>query len=187
MVQTIETKETFIYFIISKKTKKIIYIGQTKDGRRRVGYHKFKNNNDLIIKIISNHKIKCLNNEYFRKYYEARWIYKFKPDGNKQQFKPASLNWFLIKMFLWKENAQAFWVCPLSNNKPFFSKFLSNTGGKKFYYNKYTRVWEKIDLKKPLYINGVLAFTYLWQENPRKSFGTKFSKVFKPREEKLTN
>ena len=97
MPESLELKEIFIYFVINKKSKKIVYIGESQNGRSRVQLRRF---DDKIcdVEVITSKKIKCLENFYFRRYYEARWIYKFKPEYNKQINTPPNLNTFLMKI-----------------------------------------------------------------------------------------
>lgn len=187
MPQTIELKEVFIYFVICKKSKKIFYIGESQNGRSRVQLRRF-DDKTCDVKVITSKKIKCLNNFYFRRYYEARWIYKFKPEYNLQINTPPSLNYFLIKMFLWNENPQSNWIVPFSQNCPFKCKFLPHTQKhNKYIYNGYTKVWEQIDVNKKLFINDEKAFDYILNNKIEKTLGTKTRKTFKKRTEKLHN
>ena len=187
MPQTIELKEVYIYFVINKKSKKIIYIGESQNGRSRVHSRRF---DDKIcdIKVITSKKIKCLDNFYFRRYYEARWIYKFKPEYNLQINTPPSLNLFLMKMFLWNENPQRDWIVPFSQNCPFKCKFLSHTQKtNKYIFNGYSKVWNEIDLDKKLFINNEKAFDYILNNKIEKTLKEKTRKTFRTRTERLHN
>jgi hypothetical protein len=117
MPESLELKEIFIYFVINKKSKKIVYIGESQNGRSRVQLRRF-DERVCDVKVITSKKIKCLENFYFRRYYEARWIYKNTP---------PNLNTFLMKMYLWNENPQTDWIVPFSQNCPFKCKFLNHT------------------------------------------------------------
>ena len=191
MPETLQLKEVFIYFVFHKKSKKIIYIGESQNGRSRVQLRRF---DDKLceVKVITSKKIKCLNNYYFRRYYEARWIYKFKPEYNggkdNKITTPPSLNLFLMKMYLWNENPQADWIVPFSQNCPFKCKFLNHTQKKnKYVYNRYSKVWNEIDLSKKLFINNVKAFDYILNNKIEKTLVTKTRKTFRTRIEKLHN
>lgn len=191
MPETLQLKEVFIYFVFHKKSKKIIYIGESQNGRSRVQLRRF---DDKLceVKVITSKKIKCLNNYYFRRYYEARWIYKFKPEYNggkdNKITTPPSLNLFLMKMYLWNENPQTDWIVPFSQNCPFKCKFLNHTQKKnKYIYNGYSKVWNEIDLSKKLFINNVKAFDYILNNKIEKTLGTKTRKTFRTRIEKLHN
>jgi len=187
MPESLELKEIFIYFVINKKSKKIIYIGESQNGRSRVQLRRF-DERVCDVKVITSKKIKCLENFYFRRYYETRWIYKFKPEYNKQINTPPNLNTFLMKMFLWNENPQADWIVPFSQNCPFKCKFLNHIQKQnKYIYNDYSRVWNEIDLDKQLFINGKKAFDYILNNKIEKTLGTKTRKTFRKRTEKLHN
>ena len=179
MPQTIELKEVFIYFVICKKSKKIFYIGESQNGRSRVQLRRF-DDKTCDVKVITSKKIKCLNNFYFRRYYEARWIYKFKPEYNLQINTPPTLNYFLIKMFLWNENPQSNWIVPFSQNCPFKCKFLPHTQKhNRYIYNGYTKIWDQVDTNKKLFINNEKAFDYILNNKIEKTLGTKTRKTFK--------
>ena len=77
MVKTINIEnEPLIYFLLDMKV--IVYIGETeKEPGKRIYQHTDKKFDD--VKCISSKKLSFLKNEYFRKYYELRWINKFKP------------------------------------------------------------------------------------------------------------
>ena len=191
MPESLELKEIFIYFVINKKSKKIIYIGESQNGRSRVQLRRF---DDKIydVKVITSKKIKCLENFYFRRYYEARWIYKFKPkyNGGKDNkiSTPPSLNLFLMKMFLWNENPQRDWIVPFSKNCPFKCKFLNHTQKtNKYIFNGYSKVWNEIDLNKKLFINNQKAFDYILNNKIEKSLKEKTRKTFRTRTERLHN
>ena len=187
MPQTIELKEVFIYFVICKKSKKIFYIGESQNGRSRVQLRRF-DDKTCDVKVITSKKIKCLNNFYFKRYYEARWIYKFKPEYNLQINTPPTLNYFLIKMFLWNENPQSNWIVPFSQNCPFKCKFLPHTQKhNRYIYNGYTKIWDQVDTNKKLFINNEKAFDYILNNKIEKTLGTKTRKTFKTRTEKLHN
>jgi len=187
MPENLELKEIFIYFVINKKSKKIVYIGESQNGRSRVQLRRF-NEKVYNVEVITSKKIKFLENFYFRRYYEARWIYKFKPKYNKQINTPPNLNTFLMKMFLWNENPQTDWIVPFSKNCPFKCKFLSHIQKQnKYIYNDYSKVWNEINLDKQLFINGNKAFNYILNNKIEKTLGTKTRKTFRKRTEKLHN
>jgi len=187
MPENLELKEIFIYFVINKKSKKIVYIGESQNGRSRVQLRRF-DERICDVQVITSKKIKCLENFYFRRYYEARWIYKFRPQYNKQINTPPNLNTFLMKMFLWNENPQADWIVPFSQNCPFKCKFLSHIQKQnKYIYNDYSKVWNEINLDKQLFINGNKAFNYILNNKIEKTLGTKTRKTFRKRIEKLHN
>ena len=187
MPESLELEEIYIYFVINKKSKKIVYIGETQNGRTRVQSYRF-NKKVCDIKVITSKKIKCLSNYYFRRYYEARWIYKFKPEYNKQINTPPSLNVFLMKMYLWNENPQSNWIVPFSQNCPFKCKFLPHTQKtNKYIYNGYSKIWNEVDLSKQLYINGKKAFDYILYNKIEKTLGVKSRKTFRTREERIHN
>lgn len=187
MPREIKIQEAFIYFLIDKKNNNILYIGETGSGIPRIRTHRFAKPQDIITKVISSDKIKCLDNYYFRKYYEARWIYKYKPTGNRQITKPDSLNWFLIKMFLRGENPTPDWINPLSSNKPFLAKFLFNKKNNKYIFNQYSKVWTNVDMTRTLRINDELAFKYLAKEQIKVQAANKYRNVFKQRTIEIYN
>ena len=187
MPENLELKEIFIYFVINKKSKKIIYIGESQNGRSRVQLRRF-DERVFDVKVITSKKIKCLENFYFRRYYEARWIYKFKPEYNLQINTPPSLNLFLMKMFLWNENPQRDWIVPFSKNCPFKCKFLNHTQKtNKYIFNGYSKVWNEIDLDKKLFINNEKAFDYILNNKIEKTLKEKTRKTFRTRTERLHN
>jgi len=187
MPESLELKEVFIYFVINKKSKKVVYIGESQNGRSRVQLRRF-DEKVCNIKVITSKKIKCLNNYYFRRYYETRWIYKFKPEENKQITKPPSLNVFLMKMFLWNENPQPLWIVPFSQNCVFKCEFLPHTQKtNKYVFNKYSRIWTYLDMDKKLFINNQKAFDYILYNKIEKTLGTKTRKTFRTREERIHN
>jgi len=175
--------EEFIYFVISKKTHKIIYIGETEKGITRVYANKYAKSKDNYVKVISSKKIKSLKNYYFRKYYEARWIFKFKPKGNKQFRKVDQLNWFLLKMYLRYENPTPDYLGLFSTYRPFLKNKLFNPVQNKFIENKYSKI--NIDMNKILYINDILAIKFLINENIKVNESNKYRNVFKVRNEHI--
>ena len=129
MVKTINIEnEPLIYFLIYMKV--IVYIGETeKEPGKRIYQHTDKKFDD--VKCISSKKLSFLKNEYFRKYYELRWINKFKPKYNKQNTKAPTLNNFICKMFLWFENPNHQFITPLTDYnqiiyKGKYNKFLGS-------------------------------------------------------------
>ena len=191
MVNTINIEnEPLIYFLIYMKV--IVYIGETeKEPGKRIYQHTDKKFDD--VKCISSKKLSFLKNEYFRKYYELRWINKFKPKYNKQNTKAPTLNNFICKMFLWFENPNHQFITPLTDYnqiiyKGKYNKFLEykdRKGRTKKFPNKYTKVWDGLDLTKKLYINNQNAFKFLSNETIKLS--KQYSKQFTPRQEKLHN
>jgi len=191
MVKTINIEnEPLIYFLIYMKV--IVYIGETeKEPGKRIYQHTDKKFDD--VKCISSKKLSFLKNEYFRKYYELRWINKFKPKYNKQNTKAPTLNNFICKMFLWFENPNHQFITPLTDYnqiiyKGKYNKFLEykdRKGRTKKFPNKYTKVWDGLDLTKKLYINNQNAFKFLSNETIKLS--KQYSKQFTPRQEKLHN
>ena len=192
MVKTINIEnEPLIYFLIYMKV--IVYIGETeKEPGKRIYQHTDKKFDD--VKCISSKKLSFLKNEYFRKYYELRWINKFKPKYNKQNTKAPSLNLFFLKIFLWFENPNPHWLVPLSRNSPFMQKQHQkwlpehnniNSGKLYLVMNLYSKIWKDIDLKKKLYIDNQNPFKFLSNETIKLS--KQYSKQFTPRKEKLHN
>ena len=191
MVKTINIEnEPLIYFLFYMGV--IVYIGETeKEPGKRIYQHTDKKFND--VKCISSKKLGFLKNEYFRKYYELRWINKFKPKYNKQNTKAPTLNNFICKMFLWFENPNHQFITPLTDYnqiiyKGKYNKFLEykdRKGRTKKFPNKYTKVWDGLDLTKKLYINNQNAFKFLRNETIKLS--KQYSKQFTPRKEKLHN
>ena len=59
MPESLELEKIYIYFVINKKSKKIVYIGETQNGRTRVQSYRFKKE-VCDIKVITSKKIKCL-------------------------------------------------------------------------------------------------------------------------------
>ena len=186
MPESLELEEVYIYFVINKKSKKIVYIGESENGRTRVQSYRF-DKKVCDIKVIKSNKIKCLNNYYFRRYYEARWIYKFKPEYNRQIITPPTLNYFLIKMF--------YGMKPSTKLDSTFHKivhssvsfYLTHKNKNKYIYNGYTKVWDQVDTNKKLFINGEKAFDYILNNKIEKTLGTKTRKTFRTRTEKLHN
>ena len=195
MVKTINIEnEPLIYFLIYMKV--IVYIGETATefGKRIYQHKKDKKFDD--VKCISSKKLSFLKNEYFRKYYELRWINKFKPKYNKEKTKAPSLNLFFLKIFLWFENPNPHWLVPLSMNSPFMQKqhqrwlpeHKNKNSGKLYWVmNQYSRIWKDIDLKKKLYIDNQNPFKFLINEKMKPSLAGKLRKQFVPRQEKLHN
>jgi len=186
MIQKIQLKEPIIYFLI--KNKKIIYIGESDIGIKRIFEHRASKDFDTA-KYISSNNLKFLENNFFRKYYESRLINYFKPKLNNGNYGVPPLNIFLIKMFLWKENPVADFIRPISRSTDFMNlKFLEtktkNTKKLKKVYNSYTKVWKQLNFNKRLYIDNRNAFKYLAFE---KYQGHKNSNKFVPRIEKLHN
>jgi len=186
-------KEPLIYFLFNKK--RLVYIGETKvENGKRINQHKkdkkFDENN---VKCITSKKLSFLKNEYFRKYYELRLINRFKPKYNKQRTKAPTLNNFICKMFLWFENPNHQFINPLTAYnqiiyKGKYNKFLEykdRRGRNKKFPNKYTKVWDDLDLTKKLYINNQNAFKFLSNETIKLS--KQYSKKFTPRLELLHN
>ena len=194
MVKTINIEnEPLIYFLLDMKV--IVYIGETeKEPGKRIYQHTDKKFDD--VKCISSKKLSFLKNEYFRKYYELRWINKFKPKYNKEKTKATSLNLFFLKIFLWFENPNPHWLVPLSMNSPFMQKqhqrwlpeHKNKNSGKLYWVmNQYSRIWKDIDLKKKLYIDNQNPFKFLINEKMKPSLAGKLRKQFVPRQEKLHN
>ena len=194
MVKTINIEnEPLIYFLLDMKV--IVYIGETeKEPGKRIYQHTDKKFDD--VKCISSKKLSFLKNEYFRKYYELRWINKFKPKYNKEKTKAPSLNLFFLKIFLWFENPNPHWLVPLSMNSPFMQKqhqrwlpeHKNKNSGKLYWVmNQYSRIWKDIDLKKKLYIDNQNPFKFLINEKMKPSLAGKLRKQFVPRQEKLHN
>ncbi len=192
MVKTINIEnEPLIYFLFYMGV--IVYIGETeKEPGKRIYHHTDKKFND--VKCISSKKLGFLKNKYFRKYYELRWINKFKPKYNKEKTKAPSLNLFFLKMFLWFENPNPQWIVPLSVYSPFmiskYKKFLEhiyNPKKSRWVINGYTKVWNNIDINKNLYIDNQNPFKFLINEKIKPSMAGKLRKKFTPRKEKLHN
>ena len=195
MVKTINIEnEPLIYFLIYMKV--IVYIGETAtEFGKRIYQHKKDKKFDEV-KCISSNKLSFLKNEYFRKYYELRWINKFKPKYNKEKTKAPSLNLFLLKMFLWFENPNPHWLVPLSTYSPFMQKkhqrwlpeHKNKNSGKLYWVmNQYSKVWKDLDLKKKIYIDNQNTFKFLLNEKMKFSMAGKLRKQFTPRKERLHN
>ena len=195
MVKTINIEnEPLIYFLIYMKI--IVYIGETAtEFGKRIYQHKKDKKFDEV-KCISSKKLSFLKNEYFRKYYELRWINKFKPKYNKEKTKAPSLNLFLLKMFLWFENPNPHWLVPLSTYSPFMQKkhqrwlpeHKNKNSGKLYWVmNQYSKVWKDLDLKKKIYIDNQNTFKFLLNEKMKFSMAGKLRKQFTPRKERLHN
>ena len=195
MVKTINIEnEPLIYFLIYMKI--IVYIGETAtEFGKRIYQHKKDKKFDEV-KCISSKKLSFLKNEYFRKYYELRWINKYKPKYNKEKPKAPSLNLFLLKMFLWFENPNPHWLVPLSTYSPFMQKkhqrwlpeHKNKNSGKLYWVmNQYSKVWKDLDLKKKIYIDNQNTFKFLLNEKMKFSMAGKLRKQFTPRKERLHN
>ena len=197
MVKTINIEnEPLIYFLIYMKV--IVYIVETAtEFGKRIYQHKKDKKFDEV-KCISSNKLSFLKNEYFRKYYELRWINKFKPKYNKEKTKAPILNLFFLKMFLHFENPNPLWINPLTDHCEFMRE--KNSEGlywlehrpplankSKWVINGYTRVWETLDLNKKLYINNQNPFKFLVNEKMKPSMAGKLRKKFTPRKERLHN
>lgn len=190
MVKTISIEnEPLIYFLFYMNI--IVYIGETaKELGKRIHQHKKDKKYDNV-KYISSKKLSFLKNEYFRKYYELRLINRFNPKYNKQRTKAPTLNNFICKMFLWFENPNHQFITPLTDYnqiiyKGKYNKFLEykdRKGRNKKFPNKYTKVWDDLDLTKKLYINNQNAFKFLSNETIKLS--KQYSKQFTPRKERL--
>ena len=187
--------QCLLYFFYNKKEK--VYIGETSKGYGRFYQHKDKKFDKHNVKYISGKKLNFINNEYFRKYYELRLINRFKPKYNKETTTAPTLNLFLLKMFLWFENPNPLWINPLTRYCEFMRPmnsngdyWLENTHEKKTRWsiNKYTRVWETLDLSKKLYINNQNAFKFLINEEMKPALKVgRLRKIFTPRKERLHN
>mgnify|MGYP000748718497 CR=1 FL=1 len=100
-----------IYFYLH--AGKVVYVGEGINVYKRA----FEDQKTKIadtpideIRLITEEKLSWLSDERYRRYYEARWIYKYKDTvKNKQKIKPPSLGHFLEKMFnyLHKETVKA--------------------------------------------------------------------------------
>ena len=157
---------------------------------------RFKDKKFDVVKCISSKKLSFLKNKYFRKYYELRWINKYKPKYNKEKPKAPSLNLFLLKMFLWFENPNPHWLVPLSTYSPFMQKkhqrwlpeHKNKNSGKLYWVmNQYSKVWKDLDLKKKIYIDNQNTFKFLLNEKMKFSMAGKLRKQFTPRKERLHN
>ena len=195
-------KEPLIYFLLDNKEKNyskvykkdILYAGETGTelGKRPVAH---KDKKFDAVKGISSTTFKFLNNQYFRKYYELRCINKFAPTKyNKQKNRASTLNFFLLKMFLWFENPNRQWINPFARQCPFMQnknkKWLEHIYSprkSRWVINGYTRVWETLDLNKKLYIDNQNAFKFLINEKLKPSLAGKLRRQFTPRKEKLHN
>jgi len=187
MIKEVQLKEPIIYFLI--KNKKIIYIGESDIGIKRIFEHRATKDFDTA-KYISSNYLKFLNNNLFRKYYEARLIRFFKPkENNSGNYGCPPLNIFLIKMFLWKENPTADFLRPISRSTDFMNlQFLEtkarNSNKFKKVFNGYTKIWKELSFDKRLFIDNQNAFKFLAYEQykPHKN-----SNKFVPRSERLHN
>jgi len=199
-----QEKEPLIYFLCDVENinckkiykKDIVYVGETRVGFSRLFQHTAKKHNKTMYI-----RRESFNNKYFRKYYEARLIKKFNPKYNQKINTPPSLNLFLLKVFLWFENPNPFFMNLLSKKSPFMEP--ANSTGKywllhiyshlpvkdreKWVINKYTRVWETVDLNKKLYIDNQNPFKFLINEEMKPSLTGKLRKEFTQRKEKMHN
>ena len=193
-----EKAKYLIYFLLDKK--QIVYIGESQIGIARIFQHRTDKKFDDYI-YISEREFPFLKNYYFRRYYERRWIIKFKnPKYNLEKITVPTLNEFLVKMYLWAENPQPEWAKPLTKFNHFFARKLEGKSkrGKVFYTdNQYSKVHSIIDINKILYIKqnlGIgyittkeLAFKFLANEKPKKSLGLRYTRKFNHRKETITN
>jgi hypothetical protein len=200
-------REPLLYFLLDENIKNpnkvykkdIVYGGETKSELGKEPISKTNMEKHTSVRKISSTVFKFLNNEYFRKYYERRWINFFNPYYNQEKYKLPSLNLFLLKMFLHFENPNPFFINPLTNHCEFMRE--KNSEGlywlehrpplankSKWVINGYTRVWETVDLNKKLYIDNQDAFKFLISEEMKTPLRNgKLRKVFTPRKERLHN
>jgi hypothetical protein len=183
-----EKAKYLIYFLLDKK--QIVYVGESQIGIARIFQHRTDKDFDDYI-YISERELPFLKNYYFRRYYERRWIIKFKnPKYNLEKITVPTLNEFLVKMYLWAENPQREWVKPLTRFNNFFVRKLEGKSkrGKIFYTdNQYSKVHSTLDIAKVLYINNELAFKFLANEKPKKSLRERYTRKFNHRKETITN
>ena len=199
MIRNSESKRAkyLIYFLLDKK--QIVYVGESQIGIPRIFQHRTTKKFDDYIYVCEK-QLPFLKNYYFRRYYERRWIKRFKPKYNFEPTRLPPLNEFLIKMYLWAENPQPEWVKPLTKFNTFFARKLEgrSKNGKVFYTdNQYTKVHNILDINKVLYIKknvGVgyiatkeLAFKFLANEKPKKSLGLRYTRKFNHRKENIYN
>jgi len=190
MIRNSESKRAkyLIYFLLDKK--QIVYVGESQIGIPRIFQHRATKKFDDYIYVCEK-QLPFLKNYYFRRYYERRWIIKFKnPKYNLEKITVPTLNEFLVKMYLWAENPQTEWVKPLTKFNHFFARKLEGKSkrGKAFYTdNQYSKVHSIIDINKILYIKDELAFKFLANEKPKKSLGLRYTRKFNHRKETITN
>jgi len=190
MIRNSESKRAkyLIYFLLDKK--QIVYVGESQIGIPRIFQHRATKKFDDYIYVCEK-ELPFLKNYYFRRYYERRWINRFKPKYNFEPTRLPTLNEFLIKMYLWPENPQPEWVRPLAKFNTFFTRKLegrSRSGKSNFFTdNQYSKVHSILDIAKVLYINNELAFKFLANEKPKKSLGLRYTRKFNHRKEAITN
>ena len=190
MIRNSESKRAkyLIYFLLDKK--QIVYVGESQIGIPRIFQHRATKKFDDYIYVCEK-QLPFLKNYYFRRYYERRWIIKFKnPKYNLEKITVPTLNEFLVKMYLWAENPQPEWAKPLTKFNHFFARKLEGKSkrGKVFYTdNQYSKVHSIIDINKILYIKDELAFKFLANEKPKKSLGLRYTRKFNHRKETITN
>ena len=176
-----------IYFLLDNK--KIVYVGESQIGIPRIFQHRANKKFDDYIYVCEK-QLPFLKNYYFRRYYERRWIKRFKPKYNFEPTRLPPLNEFLIKMYLWAENPQPEWVKPLTKFNTFFARKLEgrSKNGKVFYTdNQYSKVHSNLNINQILYINNELAFKFLANEKPKKSLGLRYTRKFNHRKENIYN
>jgi len=159
-----------IYFYLY--AGKVVYVGEGINVYKRA----FEDQKTKIadtpideIRLITEEKLPWLSDERYRRYYEARWIYKYKDTvKNKQKIKPPSLGHFLEKMFLWPICPESAFLAPTSTRRDFaFNNYFKDLSrwhkkGTNWIRNNYPRTWEQgLNYTAPLYVNDNLAFNNL--------------------------
>ena len=111
-------REPLLYFLLDENIKDpdkvykkdIVYGGETKSELGKEPISKINMKKHTSVRKISSTVFKFLTNEYFRQYYERRWINFFNPYYNKDRYNIPSLNLFLLKMFLFFDCFSCFFV-----------------------------------------------------------------------------
>ena len=178
-----------IYFYLHNNI--VIYIGEgvnvfkraNVDIEKKIGNQKFDE-----IKYITEDTFYWLSDERFRKYYETRWIYKFKDTVvNVNKHRPPTLGHFLEKMFLWDHCPESQWLSPTTTRRDFAyqntfkDRSRWHVKGTNWAPNFYPKTWlQNLDYNKPLYVDGKSAFKFLVKLNFRyEDIKKPMSKKFK--------
>jgi len=165
-----------IYFYLYKNI--VIYIGEgvnvfkraNEDIEKKIGDKKFDE-----IRYITEDTFYWLSDERFRKYYEYRWIYRFKDTVvNTNKHKTPTLGHFLEKMFLWDHCPEAAWLSPTTTRRDFAyqntfkDRSRWHVKGTNWAPNLYPKTWEQgLNYNKPLFVDGESAFKFLVKPNFR--------------------
>ena len=149
----------------------LVYIGESTDIYTRAPNHRYDKYSefDEWLIICPSERLPFLKDVRFRKYYEDCCIKWLKPKYQEHvwKYKRQSLNFFLMKVFLHKQNPNPDINPLISEDKGFMGKYVYPKVKNKFRKrkNKYISVWETIDLNKKIYVDGKSAFKELVDTN----------------------